>query len=280
MLATPASPLLTLTQGLSPKARMEDSILHSGVEVGKFEAENQFKLEELRQRREELMLAAILTGFGFSIAMGFATFVFASAVAGVVAAMPPATRLFGELQGVSQRYLLMSELVDALEDEDVAIEVELRTEGVRNIDLFLRFPEIKEYVLIQIRSMGNAKITFDEQRDALRFRRQKGGNKTWEPNPLQELAEQERWIRRHRSDLLGTASRDKRRPFAKLLVIWDDTATFLGDHPEHLYVTMDDQKFLTIRSNGTISIVMRSQVIDFIRAYLSSRRSRKTSENS
>lgn len=257
-------------QNSSSKARMRSGLDSKSV-VGKFAAENQAKLEALRAQREWRTVLVGAVGVG--------------GVAGLAIFSPAALLLFpplefslGELQRVSQRFLVMSELVEALEDEDVQIEVGLKAEGVREIDFFLRFSD-KEYVLIQIRSLGYAKVAFDEKIGALRFRGRKGGFRTWEPSPLQELAEQERWIRKYRSNLLGTTAREKRQPIAKLLIVWDDTLTFLSEHPEHLYATIDSQKFLTVRTTGTVSIVMRDQIVSFIRAYLSSRRSSKPSSH-
>lgn len=264
MFARSDEPQLWLIQTPSSKARMEDGILHFGVEVGKFEAENQAELEQLQQRREQLTIVFLAAALG-GIA-GFALFSLA-----MVAALPVGA-IGGELQGTSQRFLLMSELMEAFESEDISIKVGLKGEGIRDIDFFLRFPD-KEFILIKIRSLSFSKIVYNEERQALRFRRKKGGVKTWKPDPLLELLDQERWLRKERPDLLGGSSRDRRRPIAKLLVLWDDTV--LGEHPEHLYATIGDQKYLTIRNAGTVSIVERDQVINFVQSYLDSRRSPK-----
>ncbi|NJL19767.1 MAG: hypothetical protein HC895_01415 [Leptolyngbyaceae cyanobacterium SM1_3_5] len=267
MFARLEEPKLWLIQTPSSKARMEDSILHSGFEVGKFEAENYAELERLRQRREELTILFSALALG-SIA-GLALFSL------VLIAGLPIAAIAGELQKTSQRFLFMSELVEAFESEDISIKVGLKGEGIREIDFFLIFPD-KEFILIQIRSLSFSKIAYKEERQALRITRKKkkGGVTTWKPDPLLELLDQERWLRKERPDLLGGSSRDRRRPIAKLLILWDDTV--LGEHPEHLYATMNDQKFLMIRNKGTVFIVEREQVIDFIQGYLDSRRSPKT----
>lgn len=272
MLATSTSPQLRRIQKSGQKARIKD-VVFVGIQVGEFEREKLLaKLEELRQRRERLMLRASFITAGMVGAMGIAAFALAGAMAAVVASFPSLNSVAGELQSVSQRYLLMADIVETFKDQDIAIEVEIEGEGIRTIDLFLRFPD-KEYILIQIRSMGGARVSYSQEREELRFRR-KGGVKTWIPDPLSELARQEQWLRKHKPELLGTSSRDRRRPLSKLLVLWTDT--FLDDHPEQLYATINDQKYLTIRKFGTASIVTRNQVVDFIRAYLSSRRSLKT----
>lgn len=239
-------------------------------DVGKFVEENQAKLEQLKREREKLLLTCATVG-GIS-ALGLTLSFFSAVVA-----LPPLFQLAGRLQTISQRYLLMSELLENFEDEDIRIEVALDTdEEVRPIDFFLRFPD-REYILIQIRSMGGSKVTYNEEKEALRFRKKGRGVKSWQPDPLIELVEQERWVRRQRSDLLGKTARERRRPMAKVLVLWTDT--FIGDHPEHLYATINDQKYLTIRKAGTMSVLLREQVISFVRDYLASRRSPKTPEN-
>ncbi|MBD2088337.1 hypothetical protein H6F67_00405 [Microcoleus sp. FACHB-1515] len=259
---------LTVIHRLSPKARIDRSRSY-GFVVGKFETENQAKLEKLRQRRYWLtILSAGAVGAG-----GFAGF----ATLNPLLLAPVLTSLSlvgGDLQGTSQKFLLMSDLVEAFEEEDIAIEVGLKLDELPDIDFFLRFPD-KEFVLIKIRSLSASTIFYSEEREVLRFVKKQRGIKSWQPDPLIEIAQQERWLRKHRPDLLGGSSRDKRRPLAKLLVLWTDTT--LGEHPEHLYVTMDDQKFLTIRKMGTTTIVEKDQVVSFIRGYLASRRSQKTS---
>lgn len=243
--------------------------IHSELTVGEFERENRAKLEELEQRRE------LLTIFSYALGAGgiAGAVMFSPAILGL-AALPPLGSLLGALQTTSQRFLLMTDLLAAFEDENVAIEVGLKPEGLREIDFFLRFPD-KEYVLMQIRSLGEARVTYNEEREALQFRKKGGGLTVWKPDPLSELARQEQWLRKEQPELLGTSSRDRRRPLSKLLVL--ASATTLGDHPEHLYDTIDDQKRLVLRKFGTANIVTQDQVVDFIRGYLASRRSPKTS---
>ncbi len=237
----------------------------SSIIVGTFTEENQAKLKELERERDLLSAGAILAGMGVSIAT-----VFVNPLSAI--ALPSIELLMGKLQGTSQRFNLMSQIVEALEDEDIQITVGLQPEGLRDIDFFLRSPD-KEFILIQIRSLGNSKVFFNEKKEVLQFRRKGGGLKTWKPDPLSELIEQERWLRKYRPDLLGGSSRDKRRPISKLLVLAN--VTVLDDHSEHLYDTINSRKYLTIRKTGTATIVTKDQVADFIRDYLKSRRSTK-----
>lgn len=241
------------------------------IAVGKFAAEHQAILNDLKQKRNAMELSFLSAGLG----VGVGIVLLNSAMILMAPALKP---LIGILQGLNQRIALMEQLIEAFEDEDIHIAIGLQTEGLREIDFLLRFPD-KEFILIQIRSLGKVIVKFSEQHDALRFRqkREGGGLKTWKPDPLAEIIEQERWLRRERSDLLGGSARDKRRPIAKLLVLANET--ILGDHPEHLYATMNNQRYVTIRRSGTTSIVVKTQVIDFIRDYLQSRRSTKDLNN-
>lgn len=239
----------------------------SRFEMGEAQ-ENQTKLKQLEHERDRLQKLSYVIGFAGIAALA----VFSPSA---IVTLPPLGAVLGDLQTTSQRFFLMTELINAFENEGIEIEIGLKPEGLREIDFFLRFPSDKEYILIQVRSLGDAKVVFNEEREALQFRKKGGGLKNWKPDPLGELIEQERWLRRQRSDLLGNSSRDRRRPIAKLLIL--ATVTTLGDHPEPLYATMDSGKYLTLRKMGTSSIVTQNQVIDFIQAYLSSRRSPKTS---
>lgn len=235
--------------------------------MGKFEAKNYAKYEELRQRQ------IWLTAWGSVVIAGGGLAALATLNPAMLAPTLASLNLIGDdLQGTSRRVLLMPELLEAFEVEDVEIEAALKPKGLSAIDFFLRFPD-KEYILIQIRSVGNAKVVYNEKLEALQFR-SKRGLKTWQPDPLSELARQEQWLRKEHPDLLGSSSRDRKRPLCKLLVLWGETT--LRDHSEHLYVKMNDQNYLAIRKFGTANIVTMNQVVEFIRSYLASRRSPKT----
>lgn len=268
MFAPAAAPLLTLIEGFSPKGRMKDEI-HSEFTVGEFERENRVKLEELERQREQLTFAAY--GVGVSALMGFTIF-----SPSAIISLPALGEVLGKLQEASQRYFVMQELIKEFEEENIAIEMGLEPDGLRTIDFFLRFPD-KEFVLLQLRSFGNARVTYNEKREALQFRNPTGnsGASIWKPDPLVELSNQERWIRNHRSELLGTSSRDKRRPIAKAIVLMSETT--LAEHSEHLWDTIDQQNYLIIRRNGTFNVVEKDRVSAFVHSYLVSRRSSKNS---
>ncbi|NJL20561.1 MAG: hypothetical protein HC895_06700 [Leptolyngbyaceae cyanobacterium SM1_3_5] len=135
--------------------------------MGKFEAENYAKYEELKQRQ------IWLTAWGSAAIAGGGIGAFATLNPALLVPTFATLNLIGDdLQGTSRRVLLMPELLEAFEVEDVAIEAALKPEGLPAIDFFLRFPD-KEYILIQIRSVGNAKVVYNEKLEALQFRSKK-----------------------------------------------------------------------------------------------------------
>jgi len=266
----PAAPItLTLIECSSPKARMEGDGIHSEFVVGRFEAENQAKLEQLERDRNDLGIIGVASGTAGII--GFSIFAPSALVW-----FPTLWKLADTLAIISRRYLLMTELIEAFEAEDAEILVGLQPEDASEIDFFLRFPD-KEFVLLHICSAGTqARVNFSLSKQALQIRR-KGGLKTIKPNPITEMLKQERWIRNYRTELLGASSRDRRRSIAKVIVFWDQPT--IPVHPEHLYATINDQKYLyvTTEANGSAFVIQREQVVNFIHSYLKSKRSRKSS---
>ncbi|NES98116.1 MAG: hypothetical protein F6K32_23580 [Desertifilum sp. SIO1I2] len=149
------------------------------------------------------------------------------------------------------------------------------------IDLFVRFPG-KEFILFAIRSHGDSTVVYNESRDAFFMKRRsatsgrKGINR-WKPDPLTDLGEQYFWFRKDRSfrNFFGGTARATRRPMAKVLIVWNPTQ--LGEHQEHLYQTIGEQKFLFIprKQGGAFYVITKNQVTDFIRAYLAHRQSQE-----
>jgi hypothetical protein len=264
MVACQNKPDLNLIKGTNSEGTIEES-LHFRLIMEEARQHNQAILKQLKRRQEWLQFLCYSLGFG-----GIAGFTLFSP--SILVALPPFTALLGTLQTVSQRIMLMEQLIEAFQDKGVKIYTGISLEGAKQIDFFIVFPE-KEFLLVQNRSLGNSKVFYNERSKALRFIRKGGGLKTWEPDPLIELAVQEKTLRKSRRDLFGGSSRDQRRPLAKLLVLWGETR--LGDHDEQMYDTIEGNKFLTIRKVGTAAIVEKSQAIEFIRAYLAHRRSQK-----
>lgn len=145
---------------------------------------NHDKLKQLERERDRLQTLAYIAGFAGAGALAIFT-------PSLIVTLPSFSAVLGRLQTTSQRYYLMDQLVKEF-DEAVQIEIGLEPEGLRSIDFFLRFPD-KKYVLIQIRSLGNAAVYFNEAKQALQFRSKgggltedfrskKGGLTTWKPD--------------------------------------------------------------------------------------------------
>ncbi len=177
-------------------------------------------------------------------------------------------------QKVGQVLEILSLILHQFQREGVQIIPLLEVPGHQPVDLFVKFPS-KEFLIISMRSLGEAKVFFRAEKEALYIRRTKGsrGLKQWMPDPLRELREQELWLRKNRRDLFGGSSRDSRRPLAKVLVLWSPTK--LGEHKEDLYDTIGDEKFVTIRKSGTTTLVPKEEILEFISAYLTLRELQK-----
>jgi hypothetical protein len=260
MFARPNKPHLELTKGTSLEGKES---LDFGLAGEETRQHNQAILNQLKRRQGWLQLLSYTLGFG-----AIAGFTFFSPT--MLAALPSLNWLLGELQTVSQRVILIEALIKAFQREGVKIHSGLPFEGAREIDVFVAFPD-KEFILIQNRSLGNSKVFYNQKAEALQFIRKGGGLKTWEPDPLVELAVQEKALRKTRRDLFGGSSKDQRKPLSKLLVLWGETR--LGYHDEQMYDTIGG--YLTIRKIGTANVVEKDQAVDFIRAYLAYRRSPK-----
>jgi hypothetical protein len=266
MFAQPDKPRLKLARGTSS----EGEAPLRGLETEETRQHNQAILNQLKRRQWGLQFLACGLTFG-----AIAGFTFFSPT--MLAALPSLSWLLGELQAVSQRVILMEALIRAFQREGAKIHSGLSfegvkeiDEGVREIDFFVAFPD-KEFILIQNRSLGNSKVFYNEKTEALQFIRKGGGLNTWEPDPLAELAAQEKALRKTRRDLFGGSSKDQRKPLSKLLVLWSETK--LGSQSEQMYDTIGG--YLTIRKVGTVNVVEKDQAVNFIRAYLAYRRSSK-----
>jgi hypothetical protein len=261
-------PHLKPIRNTSSEGRIEASP-HFRFAVEEARRHNQAILNQLKRRQEWLQFLCYVLGFS-----GLAGFTLFSPSA--LVALPPLNALLGLLQTVSQRVMLLEQLIEAFQEEGMKVYSGFSPEEAKQIDFFITFPD-KEFILVQNRSLGDAKVVYNANKQALCFRRKGGGLKAWEPDPLIELAVQEKWLRKSKRDLFGGSSRDVRRPLAKLLVLWGESR--VGDHEEQMYDTIEGSRFLTIRKAGTAAIVEKSRAIDFIRAYVAHRRSPKALQN-
>lgn len=212
--------------------------------------------------QEEKLLAAVYYGFASLLAVGTAFF----NPSGVLA-LPPMWLLLKRNHKLNQIHRSMTALLDLFEDQEVEIIPRLEIPGQGSLDLFVRFPS-KHLFAIALRSQGKSTIFYNEASEALYIRRQQGGRglNQWTFDHIQQLSDQEYWLRRNQSDLFGKSSRDKRRPLVKLLVLTGQTR--LGKHSEHLYAMIGNQKILLLRKRASVYVLMEEQLTDFIKAWL------------
>lgn len=158
-------------------------------------------------------------------------------------------------------------LLDEFRSERIQVFPVLKPEDKNPIDLFVRF-ERKIHLFISIRSIGDKEIVYNEAREVLQIKRKdKHGLKVWNPCPLLELADYEKWLSKNR-DLFGMSSREATKtPSAKVLVLWPPTKA-ASDHNSHLYSEVGSMKILALRRKGTAFIIQQEEVIEFVKATL------------
>lgn len=227
--------------------------------------ESREKLQQLEIEKGELttLLASIASG---SFIAGLTTC--SLAWLGLLLTWKPATRL----EKVARAIKLINSILEEFETMEVETLPFIKVPRYQPIDLFIRFPG-KEFALFAIRSFGKSKIVYNEQKQALYYKRIKNGIKKWEPDPLMELSEQAYWLRKNKRELFGN-SKGVRKPMAKVLIVWNQTQ--IDTHEEHLYATIGGKKFLFIpREGGACYVIHSTQVIDFIHAWLVHRQSQE-----
>jgi hypothetical protein len=109
---------------------------------------------------------------------------------------------------------------------------------------------------------------YNEAREVLQVKRKdKHGLKVWEPCPLLELADYEKWLNKNR-DLFAMSSREATKtPSAKVLVLWPPTKAAL-DHNDHLYSEIGSMRILALRRKGTAFVIQEEEVTEFVKAWL------------
>ncbi|WP_228035813.1 hypothetical protein [Oculatella sp. LEGE 06141] len=156
-------------------------------------------------------------------------------------------------------------LLEKFEAQGVEIYFRIPVEEANPIDLFVRFPK-KTHLFIALRSKGNTKIIYNEAIEEISVKKKKGRASRWEPNPLVELSDQERWLTKNR-DLFGMTSREaSKTPTAKVLVVCSPTK--IDEHREELYSEVGTFKTLALRRKGTAFVIQEEELLDFVAAWL------------
>ncbi|AFZ15484.1 hypothetical protein Cri9333_4705 (plasmid) [Crinalium epipsammum PCC 9333] len=158
---------------------------------------------------------------------------------------------------------VMRPLLEEFEGQGIQIFPCLEVAGHEPLDFYIRFPEA--HLLISMRSMGKSEIVYKETKETLFVRRKGKGIKKWHPDPLVELSEYQASLIKNRQQF-GMASREVRKPLAKVLVISGETT--IDEHEEHLYATLSGERFLALNRKGTAFVIKENQLINFMKAYI------------
>ena len=221
---------------------------------------NREALRALEQ--EDKLLSTVYYGCSSLLAAGTLFF----SPSGMLA-LPPMWLLLRRTHKLNQIQRSMTALLDTFEDQGVELIPRLTIPGQGSLDLFARFPS-KHLFAIALRSQGNSTIFYNAADEALKIRRQHGGRglNQWTPDHVQQLSDQEFWLRKNQTDLFGKSSRDKRRPLVKLLVLTGQTR--LRQHSDDLYAMIGNQKVLLLRKRASVYVLEEEQLTDFVKAWL------------
>jgi|GEM_PF-710307 hypothetical protein len=157
-------------------------------------------------------------------------------------------------------------LLKKFESEGIEVYPRIPVEGMNPIDLFIRFPQ-KTHLFVAIRSKGDTEIAYNEGTEILSVKRKNTKLLSkWEPNPLVELADQERWLAKNRS-LIGLSSKEaSKTPTAKVLVLCSPTK--VEQHRDELYSEVGSMRTLVLRRKGSAFVIQEEELINFIEAWL------------
>jgi hypothetical protein len=221
---------------------------------------NEAALEMIREAKDYASTQALAAG-GAALATGGIVHPFGWLLFGLAYKPLVVTQKLARLEK------LTALLLDEFKSEGIQVFPVLKIEDKNPIDLFVRF-ERKIHLFISIRSIGDKEIVYNEAREVLQVKRKdKHGLKVWNPCPLLELADYEKWLSKNR-DLFAMSSREATKtPSAKVLVLWPPTKAAI-DHNSHLYSEVGSMKILALRRKGTAFIIQQEEVIEFVKATL------------
>jgi len=214
------------------------------------------------------------TAYGISSAATITGFATGNAVGTAIGA---ATDYFllERIEKICRIHRVATMLVDAFTQSGVTIFPRIQVPRRNPLDLFVKFP--KASLIISIRSMGKAKIVYNENQGYLYAKKANNkGLKIWSPDPMTELSEYTLWLNKNK-ELFGLTARQIRHPRAKLLVLSGETQ--IHKHNEHLYTTMNDKTFLAIPKFGTIFVIREEMLVDFAQAFKASKHTVQVEES-
>ncbi|MEC4895986.1 MAG: hypothetical protein SAL07_23685 [Oscillatoria sp. PMC 1051.18] len=210
--------------------------------------------------REDRILAEICCGYG---AVVFAAIIFSPISLGFAGVFPLKTAL-NRLQKINRIRRVMKAMLSEFGD-DIVITPRVPVPGEQPIDMIIKFPR-QALFLVSIRSKGKKRVFFKEKTKTLSLKsKTRKGLSDWKPDPLIELGNYQRWLKKNRLEL-GLSSKELKLPFAKVLVLAGETD--IHPHEEHLYLTMGNQKFLWVNARGTSALIRIEEIVEFTKCYL------------
>lgn len=224
---------------------------------------NRILLKQLERERKRLETYCYGYGYGFAVSMLFSSLWILPAVACF-------TYGIRRLQKASQLYFAISDLIQAFGD-DIEIQSEIEVPEHGNLDLLVRHIPGKVNIAIALRSQGQAKVYYREDKQQL-FRRRypKGGTRAWDIDHLTRLGEQEFWLRKNNREVFGRTSRQRNRPLLKILALTGKT--ILRDNPEDkFYEDIQEPKSLFVKKRTSIYVMEGENIVNFIKAWLDKR---------
>lgn len=137
------------------------------------------------------------------------------------------------------------------------------------LDLFVRFPESRNFFALSFRAFGESRILFNESKQTLYYKRGPKGTNQWKPDPIAEISDQLYWLRKRRKDLF-ISSRGLRRPCPKCIVVMPPTKV-QHPHSDHLYQPIGAKKFVLVgyEEKGFCYLFDSKELVDFMQSWLS-----------
>jgi hypothetical protein len=164
-------------------------------------------LHQLEKEQESLVLqgtvsSAVAAGTGvFGNPLGF--FIFALAYRPLI-----------RLEKLARIIKVMRVLLEEFQDMGILVFPCLQVPEHEPLDLFVIFPK-KIHLLISIRSKGDCKIVFNEEREILYTKHEKKGLRRWLPCPLVELSGYHSWLGKNRRTFGISANAIRKYPVIK-----------------------------------------------------------------
>jgi len=218
----------------------------------------------LREIKQKLELASV--GYGAAGVTALGGLAISNPVL-AIAGLAGATAALENIQKLSQIVRALTAILDAFEEsQEIEYLTQLEAPDNGALDLLVKFLTARVNFAIALRSQGQATITYREEKESLYRRNKSGGVKPWTPNHIHRFNEQEFFLRKYQNHLLGSSSRQRCRPIVKLLVLTGETR--LGQHPEHLYTTVGQEKVLLLKKRISVYVMEEKQLIPFIEGFL------------